>query len=106
MPSAIGEVRATVFKRDNYRCVVASFDPDHVCGDRWGESTPPDDIEALTLEHVRMEPGGMRIDRQEFCVTMCHRANVVTRWGSGWPNRRLLNGYLDHLYPQRREGLV
>lgn len=100
----VGRVRAAVLKREGYRCIVRMFDADHVCGNRWGEDVPFDDAEALTLEHVRLEPGGTRVDHEAFCVAMCHRANVVTRWGSGWAHRSLLNGHLDGLYPGRREG--
>lgn len=95
-----------VFARDEFLCLARKFEPGrHVCRNVWGEVVEPGSIEyvqALTLEHVRLEPGGKRRDRKEFCVTLCHHANTVLHWGSGWENRHLLNAHLDELYPHRR----
>jgi hypothetical protein len=97
-----------VFARDGFECLARRYDSDHACGNMWGEDVAPGNVEyvnALTLEHVRMEPGGRRWDDKRACVTLCHRANAEQHWGSSFGHRSLLNEYLDGLYPARRAEL-
>lgn len=98
----LGALRLRVFQRDGWTCLAASLDPEHRCGGAFGKAVLGTDYyrQALTLEHVRTDPGGARRDREEFCVTLCYEANSYTVWGSA--NRALLNDYLDRLYPDRR----
>lgn len=79
----MGELRANVLFRDG-RCVASLLDGHHICADRWGEEHRPDDLDRLTLEHVREHPGGMRRDEPGWCLTLCFAANMA-HWSSANP---------------------
>lgn len=87
----LGELRATVIRRDR-RCVASKLDRRHECRDRWGASTTPDDVHALTLEHVK-DRNGTRHDDPLWCVASCHHANVVEHHESA--NRADYWAYLE-----------
>lgn len=70
----MGRLRATVILRDE-RCVISVVDPTHHCFDRAGQRHRPDDLEALTLGHVREHPGGKRRDEPGWCIAQCWRSN-------------------------------
>jgi hypothetical protein len=101
-------LRRTVFERDRWLCLARVRDATHRCRNRWGEEVEPREgvtyVNALTLEHVRLEPGGKRRDDERFCVTLCHGANAEEHWGSTTDHRAWLNAYLDALYPGRKPG--
>ena len=101
------DLRRRVFVRDNYLCMAWLQEPEHVCGSAFAFVKPRDRNyrDALTLEHVRTRPGGARRDAEEFCVTLCYRANVIEHWGSSTDHRAALNNYLDRIYPNRRQGI-
>jgi len=72
-------------------CLAAKLDKSHTCRDQWTEPAPG---MALTIEHVRTDPGGARRDDPAHLVVLCYHANVVQHWGSSTENRALLNAYL------------
>jgi hypothetical protein len=86
------DLRTTVILRDR-QCVLALVDRSHKCADVWGRPQHPAELDKLTLEHVRMDAGGARLDDEGHCVSMCASANV-NHEGSTTENRRLLNAYL------------
>ena len=86
------DLRALVIARDG-GCILALIDRGHSCRDQWGEPHRPDQLDKLTLEHVREHPGGMRRDEPGWCVAMCHSGNVYHA-GSTTEARRMINIYL------------
>jgi hypothetical protein len=75
-------------------CVAAKLERGHVCQDQWGEEHSPDDLDRLTLEHVKDAAAmGVKSPTDEaHCVALCFDANAVTMWGSA--NRQRLRDYL------------
>lgn len=87
------EVRAAVFRRDR-QCILWLLDKTHgVCRDAYGQAHLPTEMERLTLEHVRLEPGGKRHSDEGHMVAMCGWANDQHH-GSRTDIRALLNAYL------------
>ncbi len=71
------ELREFILRRDK-RCILAKLDPDHVCMDIWRNVHASDDLDRLTLEHVRTG-GGMMGRRAPsdaaHLVALCGYAN-------------------------------
>ena len=88
---SLRDLRQYVIRRDR-RCVAAKLDLTHVCRDKWGNETSPDDWGALTLEHVK-DRMGTRHDDPLWCVASCHHANVIERHESA--NRSDYWAYLE-----------
>lgn len=76
-PVTMGELRLFVFRRDRI-CLGWTFDPTHVCTDKWARPHPPDRIWVMTLEHVPRVHDHIegRRDNERHCVTLCHGLNV------------------------------
>lgn len=70
------EVRERVLRRDG-RCFLAD-EPGHVCRDLWGTPHAPDDLDRLSLEHVKTELAyGRRAPSDErHLLALCAFANV------------------------------
>lgn len=70
------ELRAFILRRDQ-RCFLAKIEPDHICFDIWGHEHRSDDLDRLSLEHVKDE--GMMGKRApsdpQHLIALCHRAN-------------------------------
>lgn len=71
------ELREAVLRRDG-RCFMTRMVPWHVCFDAFGHKHAPDDLDRLTLEHVKDEPrmGKRAPSDEQHLVALCHRANV------------------------------
>jgi len=72
------ELRETVLRRDG-RCVLSRFDAAHECRDMWGREHEADDLDRLTIEHVKTH---LRLGRRApsdvaHCVALCGYRNVV-----------------------------
>lgn len=70
--------RAYVMRRDG-ECVLHKRDPFHVCRDQWGAWHTADNIQRLTLEHVKPELG-MSIKADSIpsqMVALCGERNVT-----------------------------
>ena len=87
------ELRRMVIARDQGCILALVANRSHQCRDQWGDPHQPDQLDKLTLEHVREHPGGMRRDEPGWCVAMCAEANIEHR-GSTTEARRLINAYL------------
>lgn len=71
----MAELRSEVIYRDG-ACVASLLDRSHECRDRWGRPHRPDELDSLTLGHVREEPGGMRRDEPGWCIAQCWASNA------------------------------
>lgn len=71
------ELRREVLRRDG-ECVLVKRDPFHVCRDQWGNWHLPNDLNRLSLEHVKSEPRmGVRAPSDpRHLVALCHAANI------------------------------
>ena len=72
-----GAVRWDVMRRDRM-CVLARLEPSHVCRNQWGDIHRPDNLRALTVEHVKDE---LRMGKRApsdigHLVALCGYANV------------------------------
>ena len=75
-------------------CVAPHLDPmAGECHDRWGNLVRPYAVEALTLDHVREEPGGRRRSEPRWLVAACSGHHVFGGWCSA--NRPKLREYLE-----------
>ena len=72
------ELRRAVMARDGM-CFLARVDPAHVCRDVWGDRHSPDDLNRLTIEHVKDEPmmGRKAPDSLTNLIVLCGYANVA-----------------------------
>ena len=71
------ELRLAVLERDRM-CVLARFDDQHVCRDKWGTIHAWNDARFLTLEHVKDElrMGVRAASTLQTLVAMCYGGNV------------------------------
>jgi hypothetical protein len=71
-------MRWDVMHRDRM-CVLAQLEQGHVCRDRYGNVHRPDDIQRLTVEHVKDElrMGKRASSDLSHLVAMCHASNVT-----------------------------
>lgn len=72
------EVREFVLRRDG-ACLMAVYEPRHVCRDQWGRTHAPWATALLSLEHVKDELRmGVRAPSDPaHLVALCHGANVA-----------------------------
>ena len=70
-------VRAYVLLRDK-RCFLAKIEEGHLCRDRWGRQHDSDDLERLTLDHVKDGPmmGRRAPSDPAHLVALCYSENV------------------------------
>lgn len=92
IPCKMGDLRLFVINRDGV-CLGYTFDPTHICKDKWGRGHPPYDRLRLTLEHVPRVHDHIegRVDNERHCVTLCHGLNV------GGPPAKLREWMRHHL---------
>lgn len=74
------DVRAGVLRRDG-GCVAAIIDREHECRDAFGTPHRWDDLDRLTMEHVKARPrmGVRATSDPRHMVAMCHAGNLY--WG-------------------------
>lgn len=72
------EVAAEVFARDK-RCVLSIFDASHACYNAWGDPHASDDLDKLTLEHVkdRLRMGKRAPSDAGHLVALCGHRNSI-----------------------------
>jgi hypothetical protein len=72
------ELRETVLRRDG-RCVLSIFDNGHRCYDAWGEAHDSDDLDRLTLEHVKdkLRMGLRAPSDPGHLVSLCGYRNAI-----------------------------
>ena len=76
-PAQMHELWELVYERDERRCVVPRLDPEATrCTNKWGDpikQTPGRAYprEALTFAHIKMAPGGPRVDDERHGVMAC-----------------------------------
>lgn len=80
-----------VVRRDG-GCVAALLDREHACTNAWGEPARRDDPTALTVDHVREQPGGKRPSDMAHCVALCWGAHILSGWATS--HRPELRTYL------------
>lgn len=110
MSAVPAKLRAEVYLRDGYRCIVPTVDPDAgPCGNLFGDLIPRHRSmtrSELTIEHVT--PGYGRMGRRadhvvEQCVTLCwrHHLGHGEKGGFIWAtaNKDKTRQYLKELYP-------
>ncbi len=83
-------LRAQVLASDG-ACVQALLDATHICRNKYGDIHPPDELEQLTLGHVREHPGGKRRDERGWCLAQCWQSNML-HWESA--HAELARAYL------------
>lgn len=85
------EVREAVLRRDG-RCVASILEPGHECRDMYGTTHHPSALSRMTLDHLRLDPGGKRRSLPSQLVTLCYGAHIATGWATA--NRPALRDYL------------
>ena len=85
-------LRAEVMRRDG-SCILSRIEPEHVCRDVWNNEHRPDDLERLTLEHVKDESmmGRRAPDDATHLVALCGAANFAV------PNRSQRDAFRAYL---------
>lgn len=88
------ETREAVFLRDKM-CVLAIRDMAHTCFDAWGQEHDSDDLDRLTLEHVKSKlmMGRRAPSEPSSLVTLCYFRNVIrpmTKVERAWTREYLL----------------
>ena len=75
------ELHAAVLKRDG-ACFLYTLDKRHRCQDTFNRVHAADDLSKLTVDHVNMEPGGIRgkraPDDEQHMVAMCGAGNIMS----------------------------
>jgi hypothetical protein len=86
------ELREAVLRRDG-ECFLAKIEPGHICRDIWGVAHAPDDLNRLTLEHVKDASmmGRRAPSDAAHLVALCAAANF------GVPNRSQRNSMRAYL---------
>lgn len=71
------ELREFVLRRDG-RCVLSIFDVAHECRDMWARPHRSDDLDRLTIEHVKTHLAMSRRAPSDaaHCVALCGYRNV------------------------------
>ena len=98
-----------VYLRDGGRCVARKLDPDiGPCRDRWGEPVKLQSDGTMrrrdvTFAHIKMSPGGPRVDDEMHAVCVCWGHHVMGRgddamWAARSRGLRLIRSYLRRLY--------
>jgi hypothetical protein len=71
------ETRRAVLVRDG-ACLLSKIEPGHECRDMWGDPHRPDDLDKLTLEHVKDHSmmGKRAPSDERHMVALCASANI------------------------------
>lgn len=85
-------IRRAVLERDG-ACILAKIEPDHVCRDLWGHPHASDDLDRLSLEHVKdqLTMGKRAPSDEAHMVALCGYANVAV------PSKRQREYFRDYL---------
>lgn len=72
------ELREAVLLRDR-QCVLRTYDAAHACYDAWGEAHASDDLDKLTLEHVKdkLRMGQRAPSDPSHLVALCGFRNAI-----------------------------
>ena len=72
------ELREEVLRRDG-RCVLSMFDAAHSCYSAWDRPHASDDIEKLTIEHVKdkLRMGRRAPSDASHCLALCGYRNAI-----------------------------
>lgn len=93
------QVRAEVIERDLRvagGCVAPHLDAfAGLCRDRWGTPVLPYARAALTVDHIREEPGGQRRSEARWLATVCWGHHVNGGWSTA--HRPELRDYLRRI---------
>lgn len=92
-PYALPEgLREAVLRRDRH-CLLSSIEPEHVCRDAWGTPHAPDDLDRLSLEHVKSDlmMGRRAPSDAAHLVALCAAANI------GVPSRSQRDAFRAYL---------
>ena len=100
--SSISQDLADYIARRDKGCVLAMLVPGHHCRDRWGQPHLPDDLDKLTLEHVKDSARmGKRAESDAaHLVLVCHHSNAFSVETSKY--RAEIRAYLDQHEPSRK----
>lgn len=91
------ELWQAVMLRDQ-RCFLAKVEPDHLCYDVWDRPHGSDDLDRLTLEHVKeyLMMGRRAPSDERHLVALCGAANLAV---PSRAQRDLMRVYLRETYP-------
>jgi hypothetical protein len=91
------EVRDAVLRRDGI-CVLALYEREHICRNRWGREHAPTEVSELTVEHVHdfLMMGKRAPSDPEHLVALDFAANFRPPTKA---QRALFREYLAALYP-------
>lgn len=72
------ELREGVLLRDQ-RCVLSIMDAAHACYSAWGRPHDSDDLDKLTIEHVKdkLRMGKRAPSDPAHCLTLCGYRNAI-----------------------------
>lgn len=103
------ELWERVYQREGGVCVASMLDPKaSPCRNKWGERVSLDRYgrmsrSALTYAHIKMAPGGPRLDDERHAVMCCWHHHVMGRgadsmWITSKRGLGLTRAYLRGLY--------
>ena len=91
------ETRDAVLRRDGV-CVLALYEPEHICRNRWGREHAPTDVSELTVEHVKdfLAMGQRAPSDPEHLVALDFAANFRPPTKA---QRAIFRAHLSKFYP-------
>jgi hypothetical protein len=91
------ETRDAVLRRDGI-CVLALYEREHICRNRWGREHAPTDVAELTVEHVKNHSAmGQRAPSDpEHLVALDFAANLRPPTKA---QRAIFRAHLSKFYP-------
>lgn len=99
------ELWETVYQRDEGTCIARRLAPDNgPCSGKWGDPVRFDRSgwarrEDLTFAHIKMQPGGPRVDDERHAVMACWGHHVFgDMWVTNDDNLELVRYYLRDRY--------
>lgn len=99
------ELWERVYQRDEGRCVAPLLDPTAgPCTDHWGNPIRKNSLrqyprQTLTFAHIKMAPGGPRVDDERHGVMACWGHHVFgSMWITSKPALGKVRAYLRRKY--------
>jgi hypothetical protein len=74
-------------------CVAAYLGATTPCRARWGSVVKRSVIDALTLDHIREQPGGERRSEARWLVSICWGHHLIDAWATA--HRPEIRDYLE-----------